>query len=95
MKRLPDSLIQQGLAVRSQLAAALSAQDAYLQALEEFDDAQEPAPAPPVADPAYPPFEGCAHPAEKRQDTTTAGGSAPSFFCRGCRRTSEELKRAP
>jgi hypothetical protein len=92
MPILPDRLIRHGLAVRTQIAAALEAQDAYLAALEEYDDdATRPTSTEPVADPRYPPVNGCAHPAAKRQDTTTAGGSAPSFFCAGCRHTSEEI----
>lgn len=94
MKRLPESLIRQGLAVGALLDAAVAAQTAFLQSLEEYDDGIDDPPAPPpAADPTYPPFDGCAHPIEMRQDTTTSG-QPKSFFCAGCRRTSDELKRA-
>lgn len=91
MPVLPEWLIRQGLAVRSQMAAALDAQDAYLASLEAFDDRAESSAAGLATDPKYPPFNGCAHPASLRTDTTTGGGSAPSFFCRGCKHNSDEL----
>ena len=34
---------------------------------------------------------GCPHSPEMREDTTTGGGSPRSFFCTGCKKTSEEI----
>jgi len=86
MKRVPDSLIRAGMAARTALEAALQMQESYLAQLDEWiaaGESQEPAPE-------FPPVDGCTHPIEKRQDTSTPG-HPHSFFCRGCRRTSEEL----
>ena len=86
MARLPESLLQQSLAVRSVMVSALEAQDALITRLQELVGEE------PEIAPEFPPVDGCAHPKNARVDTTTGGGSAPSFFCPGCKRTSDEIK---
>lgn len=85
MAKIPESLIRQGIAARAALVAALEAQDAYLAHLEEISGHAE-------EDMEFPPIGTCKHPADMREDTSTVAG--PSFFCRGCRMGSEEIKAA-
>lgn len=83
---LPNSHIRILLAARASAVANLEAIDAALASAEEGMRS-----ASPIEAPDYEPVEGCTHPKDKRVDTTAGGGSAPSFFCPGCKRTSDEL----
>lgn len=65
------------LAIRTQIEAQAALVDAIL---DEIADDQPATPA------------GCTHPADQREDTTTGGGSKRSFFCHGCRKTSDEIE---
>lgn len=85
MKRVPESLLRSAFAARNAMAAALEMQDAFLQQLEELATGEQP-----EAAPQFPPVGECTHPSELRQDTTTSA-QPRSFFCRGCRHTSDEL----
>lgn len=84
-----ESVIRQVLALRSAAATVVEQADAILAAIDEEADAP-PAPLAVVTVPAPTPA-GCKHSSDMRQDTTTGGGSKPSFFCTGCRRTSDEI----
>jgi hypothetical protein len=81
------------LAARAAAVANLEAIDAALASAEEqAAESDQPKEAP-----EFPEVDGCSHPEGKRQDTTTSGSSR-SFFCAGCRHTSDELtalKEAP
>ena len=77
-----SSVIRQLLALRSAALVVVEQADAVLAACDE--DEAKPAPVP--AEPA-----GCKHTSDLREDTTTGGGSKPSYFCRGCKRTSDEI----
>lgn len=78
-----SSVIRQLLALRSAALVVVEQADAVLAACDE--DEAKPAPVEP-AEPA-----GCKHTSDLREDTTTGGGSQPSYFCRGCKRTSDEI----
>lgn len=70
-----EVLLRMVLAQRAALEAQLAQNDALAAAIE--GDAPEPG--------------ACTHPPHRREDTTTGGGSAPSFFCHGCKKTSAEI----
>jgi len=76
---LRNSMLAQLLALRSAAVTVVAQADALLAAASEAEDEAEPAPT------------GCQHPSDKITDTTTGGGSKPSFFCHGCKRTSDEI----
>lgn len=70
--------------MRAAAALMLEQADALLHGLDEFGAEEIEAEAP-----EFQPVDGCDHPEDKRVDTTTNGPR--SFFCPGCRRTSDEL----
>lgn len=73
------SFLPQVIALRASLMAIVAHTDALLSVFAEDDQIAQEHPS------------GCAHPEDKQIDTTTGGGSAKSFFCRGCSRTSDEI----
>lgn len=85
-----EVLMQQVLALRSSAVTLVSQSDAVLAALAER---MEAAPKAPAEKPASSDPRECGHPSSARVDTTTMGGSARSWFCKGCRHTSEEVAR--